>query len=65
MSLNRQPEIPAPLLAVLQEALDTWAEQFDGPEDEDLSISGADLVEWFAQWRLRLREQLANQPASA
>ena len=53
------------MLALLREALAAWAEQFDGPEDQDLSVSGADLVDWFAQWRLRVREQLSNQPAPA
>ena len=43
---------------LLEEATQAWAEQFDGPEDKDLSVSGADLTEWFAQWRLRARETL-------
>lgn len=50
------------MLALLREALAAWAEQFDGPEDQDLSVSGADLVDWFSQWRLRVREQLTDQP---
>lgn len=50
--------------ALLAEALGAWSEQFDGPEDHDLSISGADLVEWFAEWRLRVRDQLSAQPAT-
>jgi hypothetical protein len=32
-------------------ALEAWADQFDGPEDQDLSVSGADLVDWFTTWR--------------
>ena len=51
------------MLELLREALGAWAEQFDGPEDEDLSVSGADLVDWFADWRLRVRTALT--PASA
>jgi hypothetical protein len=50
--------------ALLAEALGAWSEQFDGPEDHDLSISGADLVEWFAEWRLRVRDQLSAEPAT-
>ncbi len=50
------------MLALLREALAAWAEQFDEPEDQDLSVSGADLVDWFSQWRLRVREQLTDQP---
>ena len=49
---------------LLAEALGAWSEQFDGPEDHDLSISGADLVEWFAEWRLRARDQLSAQSAT-
>jgi len=40
---------------LLDEATKAWAEQFDGPEDQDCSVSGADLMDWFAQWRVRAR----------
>ena len=43
---------------LLDEATKAWVEQFDGPYDQDCSISGADLMEWFAQWRLRARKAL-------
>ncbi|MGI4946799.1 MAG: hypothetical protein ACRYHQ_40615 [Janthinobacterium lividum] len=43
---------------LLDEATRAWAEQFDGPEDQDCSVSGGDLVEWFAQWRVRARQAL-------
>lgn len=43
---------------LLLEATQAWSEQFDGPDDRDLSVSGADLVDWFAQWRLRARQAL-------
>ena len=49
----------ASLQALLAEALAAWSEQFDGPGDKDLSISGADLVDWFTAWRLRLRDHLS------
>ena len=55
------------MLTLLQEALGAWAEQFDAPDDpgEDVSVDGGDLVEWFADWRLRVREGLAAPPPSA
>ena len=43
---------------LLPEATQAWSEQFDGPDDRDLSVSGTDLVDWFAQWRLRARQAL-------
>jgi hypothetical protein len=46
------------MVTVLKDALSAWAEQFDGPQDEDLHLSGADLIEWFTSWRLRAREAL-------
>ncbi len=52
--------MPDTLCALLEEALAYRAEQFDGPEDQDLSVSGADTVEWFTDWRLRLHSALAH-----
>ena len=46
------------LAGLLEEATQAWAEQFDGSEEQDCSVSGADLVEWFAQWRQRARQAL-------
>ena len=43
---------------LLLEATRAWSEQFDGPDDRDLSVSGADLVDFFPQWRLRARAAL-------
>ena len=43
---------------LLDEATRAWAEQLDDPEDQDCSVSGADLVDWFAQWRVRARQAL-------
>ena len=40
---------------LLSQALCDWP-GFDGDED----VSGADLVDWFAQWRLRVRAALAR-----
>ena len=46
------------MAGLLEEATTAWAEQFDGGDDQDRSVSGADLVEWFARWRLRARTVL-------
>jgi hypothetical protein len=43
------------LREVVFEALDHEAGAFDAPNGEERPLSGADLVEWFAQWRLRAR----------
>ncbi|MBE7212911.1 MAG: hypothetical protein INR65_18005 [Gluconacetobacter diazotrophicus] len=51
------------MLTLLQEALGAWAEQFDAPDD-DHYVSGTDLLEWFGDWRLRVREGLAAPPPS-
>jgi hypothetical protein len=48
---------PVALVAIVQEALTAWAEQFDGTAAE-LHVSGADLVDWFASWRTRARAAL-------
>lgn len=46
------------MLRLLLEALAIFANEFDGPDDEDRDISGADLVDLFAQWRQRVKVQL-------
>jgi hypothetical protein len=46
------------MLALLKEALAAWADEFDGGPDDDLSVSGADLVDWFSQWRAGARDAL-------
>lgn len=55
------------MLTLLREALAVSADQFDAPDDanEDVSVDGGDLVEWFADWRLRVREGLAAPSPSA
>jgi hypothetical protein len=42
---------------LLKEAVNAWP-QFDTEDDE---ISGADLVEWFAEWRERVKIELAKR----
>ncbi len=61
--LSRSPV----MLALLKQALAAWAEAFDAPDDtdKDVSVNGGDLVEWFAEWRLRVWEGLAAPPPSA
>jgi len=45
---------------VLRVALGYHADEFDGPPDQDLNVSGADLVEWFSGWRIAARTSLAT-----
>lgn len=40
----------------LSELLDYEADEFDGPADQDLEVSGADLVDWFTELRNTARE---------
>jgi len=46
---------PRPLISVIEEALGYEAEAFR----KDHPVEGADLVEWFAQWRLRAQAAVA------
>ena len=48
------------MAGVLREAMTAWEEQFDAPDGEEASISGADLLAWFAQWRVRAQRALAQ-----
>ena len=51
------------MLTLLREALAAWEEQFDAPDDapgRDHYVSGSDLIEWFSDWRLRVRRGLAG-----
>jgi hypothetical protein len=48
---------------VLREAVTAWEEQFEAADGEKASVSGADLLAWFAQWRLRARRALAQASA--
>jgi len=45
---------------VLRVALAYHAEEFDGPPDQDLNVSGADLVDFFSSWRETARTSLAT-----
>lgn len=48
------------LASVVKNALAYEASQFDGPSDQDLSVSGADLVDWFTAWRQEARAALTE-----
>ena len=51
---NARLIVAAPKMsALLREALDDWP-QFDTDDD----VNGGDMVDWFAQWRIRVREAL-------
>lgn len=50
-------------VALLAEACQVWAAQFDGTGDSDLNVSGADLVDWFTEWRGRAKRTLAGDTA--
>jgi hypothetical protein len=49
-------KLPLTLAALIDEAVSAWAGEFEG----NLHISGADLVEWFGDWRQRMREAITN-----
>jgi len=40
---------------LLSEAIHVWAAAFDAPPDVGGCVSGGDLIDWFAQWRLRAK----------
>lgn len=40
---------------LLSEAIHVWAAEFDAPSDVEGYVSGADLIDWFAQWRLKAK----------
>jgi hypothetical protein len=46
------------MAVLLKEAADVWSAQFDETDPDSLEIPGADLLEWFAQWRLRAKQLL-------
>ena len=52
------------MAALLVELLAYEAEQFDGDEDgRDLSVSGADTVDWLGEFRLRVRAVIGTAAA--
>ncbi len=57
------------MLDLLRDALAAWSDQFDGDDDTDLHVSGADFVDWFTGWRntakCRLSSLLPNQASGS
>lgn len=51
------------MAGALREAVTAWEEQFASPEGEEAGVSGADLLEWFAQWRVRAERALGQAGA--
>ncbi len=49
-----ETEVPVTQNAFLQQALDYQAAAFDADEE----VNGADLVEWFSDWRGRVKEAM-------
>jgi hypothetical protein len=45
---------------LLFEATHAWADAFDAPDSVDGYVSGADLIDWFAQWRLKAKAALQS-----
>ena len=56
----KRPDGNEALRSLLAEATRAWADEFDGTAAE-LDVSGADLVDWFADWRERAKAELARQ----
>lgn len=53
------------LRAIIQEAVRAWPQLDLDPSqapDSDLYISGADMLEWFAEWRQRAIDTLYDRP---
>jgi hypothetical protein len=50
------PKAETAALNLLREAVGFRAEHFESHED----VSGAELVEWFSEWRLRASKVLGN-----
>jgi hypothetical protein len=46
------------MAATLAEAVGPWADHFDSADDRECPVSGADLLDWFVQWRLRAKAVL-------
>lgn len=51
------------MAGVLREAMTAWEEQLEASDGEAAGVSGADLLAWFAQWRVRAKGALAQADA--
>jgi hypothetical protein len=54
--------VPA-LVGLVNETLKVWGPQCDASSGSDSYISGAELVDWFTDWRRRVRQVLDEQLA--
>ena len=58
MTNRYEPPVLAPAkptaLDLIREAIEAWP-QYDGDGDGELHVSGADLVDWFGEWRERAK----------
>ena len=52
------------MAVLLEESVEAWAAQFDDTGNDDGEISGGDLLEWFAGWRLRVKAALQMRKSS-
>lgn len=48
------------LIDLINEAVAYQADQFDGDPDTDISVSGADTVDFLANWRMRARDAVTD-----
>lgn len=65
--MNDQTTAPtAPTLSdIIADMLAYQAEQFDGTDETDLNVSGADLVDAFTQWRIQLKAAAPQATANS
>ena len=48
------------MLDLLRDALTAWSDQFEGDDDTDLHVSGADFIDWFTGWRCTAKRRLSS-----
>ena len=51
--------VSEPIRDLLRGALGGWEAQSDGNDDVDATVPAAELVDWFSNWRLRLKRTVA------
>ena len=52
--------VSEPIRDLLREALGVWEVQFDGNDDIDVTVLATNLVDWFSNWRQRLKRTVAS-----
>ncbi|MDE1905147.1 MAG: hypothetical protein KGH75_01670 [Rhodospirillales bacterium] len=48
------------MAVLLMEAVQAWDTQFDETDPDSVEIDGGDLLQWFAEWRLRARKVVSS-----